>query len=105
MPVITCIMKQQRVALPKTYHQRASAGTVCFIIGMMICDAPVRSSTNLHAVARSLGIGITLALGLDGCEGDGAGLDLDLGLVYALRVARERLGGRAGRDRPVLVIR
>src|SRR4051812_36958308 len=98
-------MKQQRVALPKTYHQRALAGTMCFISGPTICEAPVRSSMNLHAVARDLSISVYLGLRLKRCQGDGAGLNLDLAVIYPHGVARERFGGRPGGDRPVLVIR
>lgn len=53
MLVSTCMMKQHRAALPKTYHQRASEGTMCFIIGTIAAEAPVRSSKNRH-VATSV---------------------------------------------------
>src|SRR5437762_14387339 len=106
MPVTTCMTKQQRVALPKTYHQRAFAGTMCFIIGPTICEAPVRSSMNLQeAVARDLSMSVYLALRLERCQGDGAGLNLDLAVLYAHGVARERLRWGPRRDRSIFVIR
>jgi hypothetical protein len=49
-------MKQHSAALPKTYHQRASRGTMCFIIGPIIWDAPVLSSMNRHDAARNFGM-------------------------------------------------
>src|SRR3954463_6818108 len=98
MPVTTCMMKQQRVALPKTYHQRALSGTMCFIIGPTICDAPVRSSMNFQqAVARDLSMSVYLALRLERCQGDGAGLNLDLAVLHPHGVARQRFRRRPRR--------
>ncbi|MFO0874500.1 MAG: hypothetical protein U0575_11095 [Phycisphaerales bacterium] len=44
-PVTTCMMKAQNAALPKTYHQRASRGTTCVIIGTITSEMPMRSSS------------------------------------------------------------
>src|SRR5262245_61350681 len=46
-------MNASRVALPKTYHQRASCGTRCFKLGPIIAEMPSRSSSHRHVPIMS----------------------------------------------------
>src|SRR5881296_1970861 len=41
-------MNATSVALPKTYHQRASCGTRCFKLGPINAEIPSRSSSQRH---------------------------------------------------------
>src|SRR5258706_10188142 len=117
MPVTTCMMKQQRAALPKTYHQRASRGTACFIRGPMVSDAPVRSSMKRHAVDMVDLIVFNMArasvsercsaqrnLRIESRQRDRAGLDFDLAGAHADEIPSKRFGRRAGGDGAVFVV-
>src|SRR5262245_66528795 len=63
-PVTTCTMKATSVALPKTYHQRASCGTRCFKLGPISAEMPSRSSSHRHDPIMSRFIAsVTASLG------------------------------------------
>src|SRR4051812_34121971 len=106
IPVTTCIMKQQSAALPKTYHQRASRGTMCFINGPIVSDAPVRSSMNRQVAANAdLNMAPYLeSLGLERGQGDRARLNLHLPVIHADGVSGKRFGRWSGGDGAVLVV-
>src|SRR4051812_5518613 len=106
IPVTTCMMKQQSAALPKTYHQRASRGTMCFINGPIVSDAPVRSSMNRQVAANAdLNMAPYLeSLGLERGQGDRARLNLHLPVIHADGVSGKRFGRWSGGDGAVLVV-
>ena len=96
-PLSTWMMNANSVALPKTYHQRAPRGTGWLSIGPSSDEMPRRSSSVSQAIfEESLDHRQPIGIGL--------GADLDLVVVDADRVARERVGRRAGGDAAVLVV-
>src|SRR5436305_1245432 len=73
-------MKANRVALPKTYHQRAPRGTRCVTIGPNVSVIPTRSSS--HSQAR-LKVSLIISAPWSGNDRDRGGLYLDFAIHHA----------------------
>src|SRR3712207_571343 len=92
-PVMTCIMKATRAALPNTYHQFVSRGTGWVMIGQTALENPRRSSS----MARKRFIG-PLA------DAERAAQHLELARLDARLVLEEAARRWSAGDGPVLVV-
>src|ERR1700722_14038109 len=99
MPVTIWMMKAKSVALPNTYHQRASWGTRWVNWGPSILPRPVLSSTHSQIFLKVSFMGRLAPL-----DGDGLGHDFDRSVIDAGLKTRQRLRRRAGGHVSVLLI-